>query len=100
MQKLVIKIITTNFTKKAPFKVSALGDGLMVIRKLFGSAFEGEKEIVGSCNDVILEIMGEFYKQGQEEVRRSDIVTTAFNTASAARKTVDNTLGNMVNKKQ
>ena len=38
--------------------------------------------------------------QGQEEVRRSDIVTTAFNTASAARKTVDNTLGNMVNNKQ
>ena len=44
--------------------------------------------------------MGEFYKQGQEKVRRSDIVTTAFNTASAARKTVDNTLGNMVNNKQ
>ena len=61
---------------------------------------DDDKKIVGSCNDVILEIMGEFYKQGQEEVRRSDIVTTAFNTASAARKTVDNTLGNMVNNKQ
>ncbi len=59
-----------------------------------------EKEIVGSCNDVILEIMSDFYKQGQKEVRRADIVTTAFNIASAARKTVDNTLGNMVNSKQ
>ena len=59
-----------------------------------------EKEIVGSCNDVILEIMSDFYKKGQKEVRRADIVTTAFNIASAARKTVDNTLGNMVNSKQ
>ena len=31
---------------------------------------------------------------------RIDIITTAFNIASAARKTVDNTLGNMVNNKQ
>ena len=61
---------------------------------------EDEKEVVGSCNDVILEIMSDFYKQGQKEVRRADIVTTAFNTASAARKTVDNTLGNMVNSKE
>ena len=61
---------------------------------------EDDKEIVGSCNDVILEIMSDFYKQGQTEVRRADIVTTAFNIASAARKTVDNTLGNMVNSKQ
>ena len=61
---------------------------------------EDDKEIVGSCNDVILEIMRDFYKQGQKEVRRADIVTTAFNTASAARQTVDNTLGNMVNSKQ
>ena len=61
---------------------------------------DDDKKIVGSCNDVILEIMGDFYKQGQEEVRRADIVSTAFNTASAARKTVDNTLGNMVNNKQ
>ena len=61
---------------------------------------EDDKEIVGSCNDVILEIMGDFYKQGQTEVRRADIVTTAFNIASAARKTVDNTLGNMVNSKK
>ena len=59
-----------------------------------------EKEIVGSCNDVIIEIMSDFYKQGQKEVRRADIVTTAFNTASAARQTVDNTLGNMVNSRQ
>ena len=40
------------------------------------------------------------FKKGQKEVRRADIVTTAFNIASAARKTVDNTLGNMVNSKQ
>ncbi len=61
---------------------------------------EKGKEIVGSCNQVILEIMCDFYKQGQKEVRRIDIVTTAFNIASAARQTVDNTLGNMVNSKQ
>ena len=58
------------------------------------------EEIVGSCNEVIIEIMRDFYKQGQKEVRRADIVTTAFNIASAARKTVDNTLGNMVNSKE
>ena len=61
---------------------------------------DDNKEIVGSCNDVIIEIMSDFYKQGQKEVRRADIVTTAFNTASVARQTVDNTLGNMVNSKQ
>ena len=59
-----------------------------------------EKEIVGSCNDVIIEIMSNFYKQGQKKERRADIVTTAFNTASAARQTVDNTLGNIINNKQ
>ena len=61
---------------------------------------EDEKEIIGSCNEVIIEILEDFYKQGQKEVRRADIVTTAFNIASAARKTVDNTLGNMVNSKK
>ncbi len=61
---------------------------------------EEDKEIVGSCNELILEILSDFYQQGQKEVRRADIVTTAFNIASAARKTVDNTLGNMVNNKQ
>jgi len=59
-----------------------------------------DKEIVGSCNEVILEILNNFYKDGQKEVRRADILTTAFNTASAAKQTVDNTLGNMVNSKQ
>ena len=61
---------------------------------------EDDKEIVGSCNELILEILSDFYQQGQKEVRRADIVTTAFNIASAARQTVDNTLGNMVNNKQ
>ena len=56
-----------------------------------------DKEIVGSCNDVILEILFNFYQEGKKEVRRADIVTTAFNTASAAKQTVDNILGNMVN---
>ena len=60
---------------------------------------EEDKEIVGSCNELILEILSDFYQQGQKEVRRADIVTTAFNIASAARQTVDNTLGNMVNNK-
>ena len=61
---------------------------------------EDEKEIVGSCNEVIIEILRDFLKKGQKEVRRADIVTTAFITASAAKKTVDNTLGNMVNNKE
>ena len=59
-----------------------------------------DKEIVGSCNDVILEILFNFYQEGKKEVRRADIVNTAFNTASVAKQTVDNTLGNMVNSKQ
>ena len=61
---------------------------------------EDDKEIVESCNELILEILSDFYQQGQKEVRRADIVTTAFNITSAARQTVDNTLGNMVNNKQ
>ena len=59
-----------------------------------------DKEIVGSCNDVILEILFNFYQEGKKEVRRADIVNTAFSTASVAKQTVDNTLGNMVNSKQ
>ncbi len=61
---------------------------------------EDDKEIVGSCNELILKILSDFYQQGHKEVRRADIVTTSFNIASAARQTVDNTLGNMVNNKQ
>ena len=58
------------------------------------------KDIVGSCEDVILEIMGDFYKEGLEKVSRKHIVDTAYKIASAKRKTVDNTLGIMVNKKK
>ena len=58
------------------------------------------KDIVGSCEDVILEIMGDFYKEGLKKVSRKHIVDTAYNIASAKRKTVDNTLGIMVNKKK
>ncbi len=58
------------------------------------------KDIVGSCEDVILEIMGDFYKQGLEKVSRKHIVDTAYKIASAKRKTVDNTLGIMVNRKK
>ena len=58
------------------------------------------KDIVGSCEDVILEIMGDFYKEGLEKVSRKHIVDTAYKIANAKRKTVDNTLGIMVNKKK
>ena len=61
---------------------------------------DDNKEILGSCNEVIIEILIDFYQQGHKKVRRSDIVTTGFNKASAAQKTVDNTLGDMVNSKQ
>ena len=44
--------------------------------------------------------MFNFYQEGKKEIRRADIVNTAFNTASIAQQTVDNTLGNMVNSKQ
>jgi len=54
----------------------------------------------GSCNDVILKILSGFYQQEQKEVGRADIVASRFNTASAAKQTIDNTLGNMVNSKQ
>ena len=57
-------------------------------------------DIVGSCEDVILEIMGDFYKEGLEKVSRKHIVDTAYKIASAKRKTVDNTLGIMVNKRK
>ena len=50
-----------------------------------------DKEIVGICNDIILEILNNFYKAGQKEVIRADIVTIAFNNAFAAKQTVDNT---------
>ena len=44
--------------------------------------------------------MSGFYQQEQKEVGRADIVASTFNTASAAKQTIDNTLGNMVNSKQ
>ena len=44
--------------------------------------------------------MSGFYQQEQKEVGRADIVASRFNTASAAKQTIDNTLGNMVNSKQ
>ena len=57
---------------------------------------DDNKEILGSCNEVIIEILIDFYKQGHKKVRRSDIVNTGFKKASAAQKTVDNTLGDML----
>ena len=43
--------------------------------------------------------MSGFYQQEKKEVRGADIVASTFNTASAAKQTIDNTLGNMVNSK-
>ena len=72
-----------------------------IIYKLVDAEMEliENKDIVGSCEDVILEIMGDFYKEGLEKVSRKHIVDTAYKIASAKRKTVDNTLGIMVNNK-
>ena len=61
---------------------------------------DDDKNIVASCDDVIIEIMKNFYKVGQKKVRRSEIIDQAYITASAKRKTVDNTLGNMVNNRK
>ena len=61
---------------------------------------DDEKKIVGSCDDVIIEIMKNFYKVGKKKVRRSEIIEQAYLQASAKRKTVDNTLGNMVNNRK
>ena len=61
----------------------------------FGWSIQGiEKQ-----NKVLTKIVYRFSTGGRTTVL-TDIVTTAFNTASAARQTVDNTLGNMVNSKQ
>ena len=43
---------------------------------------------------------GKKKKTSREFIMTADIVTTAFNTASAAKQTVDNILGNMVKSKQ
>ena len=59
-----------------------------------------QRDIVGSCEDVIIEILGDFYKMGITSVSRKEIIDTAYRTASAKRKTVDNTLGIMVNKRK
>ncbi len=72
-----------------------------IIYKLVDAEMElvEQKEIVGSCEEVIKEIMTDFYKEGLERASRKMIVDTAYNIASAKRKTVDNTLGIMVNNK-
>ncbi len=57
-----------------------------------------QKEIVGSCEDTIILIMENYHIQGLDRVSRKMIVDTAFNDfEKIARKTVDNTLGIMVN---
>ena len=57
-----------------------------------------QKEIVGSCEDTIVLIMENYHIQGLDRVSRKMIVDTAFNDfEKIARKTVDNTLGIMVN---
>ena len=60
-----------------------------------------QKEIVGSCEDTIILIMENYHIQGLDRVSRKMIVDTAFNDFNKiAKKTVDNTLGIMVNNKR
>ena len=61
----------------------------------FGWSIQGiEKQ-----NKVLTKFVYRF-PTGQRTTVLTDIVNTAFNTASVAKQTVDNTLGNMVNSKQ
>ena len=50
-QSVVLKPQTFNMDVDGNGKVTALGDGLMIIRKLFGAAFNGDKLTDGAISD-------------------------------------------------
>lgn len=58
-----------------------------------------EEEVVGSCEQVITEILWKSYQLGLKELSRKDLQSKAYAQAKASSKTVDNTLGAMTNKR-
>ena len=57
------------------------------------------EEVVGNCQQIILEVLWQAHQLGTKELSRQDIATKAFNKGKASFKTVDNTLGAMAHEK-
>ena len=55
--------------------------------------------IVGSCEEGIKQILFNAYRLGSESLKRLDICKQALKLHSSSYKTVDNTLGALVNKR-
>ena len=58
-----------------------------------------DEEVVGNCQQTILEVLWESHKLGIKELGRKDIATKAYSKGKASFKTVDNTLGAMALKR-
>ena len=57
------------------------------------------EEVVGNCQQTILEVLWESHQLGIKELGRKDIATKAYSKGKASFKTVDNTLGAMALKR-
>ena len=58
------------------------------------------EEVVGNCQQIILEVLWQAHQLGTKELSRKDIATKAYSSkAKASFKTVDNTLGSMAIKR-
>ena len=72
-----------------------LGSKSMIVLELLPN-----EEVVGNCQQIILEVLWQAHQLGTKELSRKDIATKAYSSkAKASFKTVDNTLGAMANKK-
>ena len=58
-----------------------------------------DEEVVGNCQQTILEVLWESHQLGIKELGRKDIATKAYSKAKTTLKTVDNTLGAMAHKR-
>jgi len=58
-----------------------------------------DEEVVGNCQQTILEVLWESHQLGIKELGRKDIATKAYSKKKASFKTVDNTLGAMTLKR-
>ncbi len=58
-----------------------------------------DEEVVGNCQQTILEVLWESHQLGIKELGRKDIATKAYSKAKTSLKTVDNTHGAMAHKR-
>ena len=58
-----------------------------------------DEEVVGNCQQTILEVLWESHQLGIKELGRKDIANKAYSKKKASFKTVDNTLGAMALKR-